>query len=190
MLERNIQMSPISTTTFKQYDFLTMGTACACVCAKLLQSCSTLCDPMDCNPPASSVHRILQARTLEWVAMPTSGRATWPRDQTCVSCISCIGRWVLYHNRHLGSPGTSQVPLASFHPLFFFPPQLFSIHLLSYLWSKKNWNNYLINLPSCQDNQYSMSDWARAIGKKTMLKKRNDSLNSWRKEIKFALGSN
>ena len=29
-----------------------MGTACACVCAKLLQSCSTLCDPMDCNPPA------------------------------------------------------------------------------------------------------------------------------------------
>ena len=37
------------------------------------QSCPTLCDPMDCSPPGSSVHRILQARILEWVAMPSSG---------------------------------------------------------------------------------------------------------------------
>ena len=36
------------------------------------QSCSTLCDPMDCSPPGSSVHEILQARILEWVAMPSS----------------------------------------------------------------------------------------------------------------------
>ena len=36
------------------------------------QSCLTLCDPMDCSPPGSSVHGILQARTLEWVAMPSS----------------------------------------------------------------------------------------------------------------------
>ena len=42
-------------------------------CAKSLQSCLTLCDPMDCSPPGSSVHGILQARTLEWVAMPSSG---------------------------------------------------------------------------------------------------------------------
>ena len=40
--------------------------------AKLLQSCPTLCDPMDCSPPGSSVHGILQARILEWVAMPFS----------------------------------------------------------------------------------------------------------------------
>ena len=42
-------------------------------CAKSLQSCSTLatsCDPMDCSPPGSSVHWILQTRILEWVAMP------------------------------------------------------------------------------------------------------------------------
>ena len=39
------------------------------MCAKLLQSCLTLCDPMDYNPPSSSVHGILQARILEWVAM-------------------------------------------------------------------------------------------------------------------------
>ena len=42
------------------------------VCAKLLQSCPTLCEPMDCSPPGSSVHEILQARILEWVAMPSS----------------------------------------------------------------------------------------------------------------------
>ena len=44
----------------------------SCVCAKLLQLCPTLCAPMDCSPPGSSVHRILQARILEWVARPSS----------------------------------------------------------------------------------------------------------------------
>ena len=41
-----------------------------CLCAKLLQSCPILCDPMDCSPLGSSVHGILQARILEWVAFP------------------------------------------------------------------------------------------------------------------------
>ena len=40
--------------------------------AKLLQLCQTLCEPMDCSPPGSSVHGTLQARILEWVAMPFS----------------------------------------------------------------------------------------------------------------------
>ena len=40
--------------------------------AKSLQSCPTLCDPVDCNPPGSSVHGILQARMLEWVGVPSS----------------------------------------------------------------------------------------------------------------------
>ena len=44
----------------------------ACMHAKSLQSCLTLCDPVDCNPVGSSVHGILQARILEWVAMPSS----------------------------------------------------------------------------------------------------------------------
>ena len=43
-----------------------------CVRAKLIHLCPTLCDPMDYSPPGSSVHEILQARTLEWVAMPSS----------------------------------------------------------------------------------------------------------------------
>ena len=50
--------------------------------AKSLQSCPVLCDLMDCSPPGSSVHGILQARILEWVAMPFSRGSSWPRDQT------------------------------------------------------------------------------------------------------------
>ena len=65
---------------------------CVCVYTKSLQSCPTLCDPMDCSPPSSSVHGILQARILEWVAMPSSRGSSQPRDQTRVSYISCIGR--------------------------------------------------------------------------------------------------
>ena len=66
--------------------------------AKLLQSCLTLCDPMDCSPPGSSVHdTILQARILEWITMPSFRGSSWPRDWTCVSYIYCIGRWFLYH---------------------------------------------------------------------------------------------
>ena len=50
------------------------------VCAKSLQSYLTLCDPMDCSPPGSSVHGILQARILEWVTMPFSKESSQPRD--------------------------------------------------------------------------------------------------------------
>ena len=51
------------------------------------QSCPTLCDPMDYSPPGSSVHEILQARILEWVAMPSSRGSSRARDWTQVSCI-------------------------------------------------------------------------------------------------------
>ena len=53
-------------------------------------SCLTLCDPMDWSPPGSSVHGILLARTVEWVAMPSSMVSYQPRDWTCVSCNFCI----------------------------------------------------------------------------------------------------
>ena len=49
-------------------------------CAQLLQSCPTLCDPMDCSMPGSSVHGILWARILEWVAMPSFRGSSQPRD--------------------------------------------------------------------------------------------------------------
>ena len=59
-----------------------------CTCTKSLQSCPTLCDVMDCSPPGSSVHGILQARILEWLAMPFSRGSFQPRDRTWVSCIA------------------------------------------------------------------------------------------------------
>ena len=78
---------------------------------KLLQLCLTLCDPMDCSPPGSSVHGILRARILEWVVIPFSKgssqprESSWPRNPTL--SISCIGRWVLYQWCHLGKPQVS-----------------------------------------------------------------------------------
>ena len=53
------------------------------------QLCLTLWDPMDCNSPGSSVHRILQARILQWVTIPFSRRSSHPRDRTQVSCNAC-----------------------------------------------------------------------------------------------------
>ena len=67
-----------------------------CMSAKSLQSCLTLCDPMDCSLPGSSVHGILQASILEWVAMPSSRGSSQPRDWTCIFYASRIGRGVLY----------------------------------------------------------------------------------------------
>ena len=56
-------------------------------CCSDAQLCPTLCDPVDCSLPDSSVHGILQARILEWVAMPSSRGSSWPRDWTWVSYI-------------------------------------------------------------------------------------------------------
>ena len=55
---------------------------------KVAQLCPTLCGSMDYNPPGSSVHGILQARILEWVAISFSRGSSRPRDQTQVSCIA------------------------------------------------------------------------------------------------------
>ena len=52
------------------------------------QSCLTLCDPMDCSPPGSSFHGILQARVLEWGAIPFARGSSQPRDHTRVFCIA------------------------------------------------------------------------------------------------------
>ena len=57
------------------------------VCALLLR-CVWLCHPVDCRPPGSSVHGILQATILQYVAMPFSGGSSQARDQTLISCIA------------------------------------------------------------------------------------------------------
>ena len=66
-----------------------VASTCVCSVAKL---CLTLCEPMDCSSP-DSVLGFLQARILEWVAVSFSRRSSWPGGWTC---ISCIGRWILY----------------------------------------------------------------------------------------------
>ena len=63
------QLKAKPTGTDRQLVISITGHAC---CARLLQLCLTLCDPMACCPPGSSVHGILQARILVWVAMPSS----------------------------------------------------------------------------------------------------------------------
>ena len=64
----------------------------SCVQVKVLvtESCPTLCDPMDYSLPASSLRGILQARIMEWLAIPSCRRSSQPRDQTQISCVFCI----------------------------------------------------------------------------------------------------
>ena len=81
----------------------------------------TLCDPRDCSPPGSSVHGILQARILEWVAIPFSRGSSWLRERTWVSCIA--GKLL----------ATSEVQLAQRQALN-----------MQYDW---NWNPILLNNP-------------------------------------------
>ena len=69
-----------------------------------LQSCLTLCDPMDCSSPGSSVHGIVQATILERVAMPSSRGSFPPRSRTHISCISCTGK-LFFTTATLGKPG-------------------------------------------------------------------------------------
>ena len=71
-----------SLQTHLLFPFIQHRTASfVCVYAKLLQSHPTLCNPMHCSTPGSSVHGILQARMLEWVSMPSSRRSSQPRDR-------------------------------------------------------------------------------------------------------------
>ena len=74
---------------------------CCAVLCFVAQSCPTLCDPTDCSPPGSSVHGILQARTLEWVATPSS-RGICPIQELNRGLLHC--RQILYCLSHQGSP--------------------------------------------------------------------------------------
>ena len=76
---------------------------------KLLQSCLTPCNPMNCSLPGSSVHGILQVRTLEWAAMLSAIGSSWPRDRTCSSCNSCIAGG-FFTTEPLGKPIYTHLP--------------------------------------------------------------------------------
>ena len=84
------------------YQLSYQGSPKVSACLLVIQSCTTLCHPMD--PPGSSVHEILQARILEWVAIFSSRGSSQPRDQTWVF-LHC--RQILYSLSHQGSPNCS-----------------------------------------------------------------------------------
>ena len=63
----------------------------------VVQLCLALCYPMNCSPTGSSVYRISQGRIPETVAIFSSSGSSQPRDRTHISCVSCIGRLILYH---------------------------------------------------------------------------------------------
>ena len=76
--------------------------------AQTLSHVQFFCDPVDCSLSGSSVHGILQARILEWVAISSSRGFSQPRDQTCVSCVSPA---LQAGSLPLAPPGKSQKPL-------------------------------------------------------------------------------
>ena len=82
------------------------------------QSCLILCDPMDCSPLGSSVHGILQARILEWIAMSSSRGSSQPRDRTQVSCIAG-GFFTIWATRE----GQSQVSCSQCPGVHVLPPR-------------------------------------------------------------------
>ena len=96
-----------NTSALKTWRLADRVLALSRVRAKPLPSCLTLCDPVDHSLPGSSVHGTLQARILEWVALPSSEGSSQPRDGTYVSYVPCIYRHILYRLCLLGIPALS-----------------------------------------------------------------------------------
>ena len=122
-------------------------------------------DPKTCSPPSSSVHGILQAEILQWVAIPFSRGSSRPRDQARAYCISCFGRRILHHCATWEAPKNPQTHQKSHswgqepglcgqvdfdsNPSCFFTTKSPFLHMgLSYtIYRKKsnwNWNIYVI----------------------------------------------
>ena len=102
--------------------FIRSHSECACMCAKSLQLCSTLCNTMDCSPPDSSVHGILQARILKWVAILPPGDL--PNRGSEPSSPALQAGFLLLS--HQGSPDHTTLPLKSQGKDF--ESQIFCIH--------------------------------------------------------------
>ena len=115
----NIQHQVIYFVILKKYFRSQQILLCVCVCTRMYVCARMLnhsvisyfVTPMDCSPPGSSVHGIFQVRILEWVAMAFSRGFSPPRDWTHVSCITCIGRQILYHWATWEAPSITMKPL-------------------------------------------------------------------------------
>ena len=119
-----LSLDVIDSSTLPLWASVVMSVCvCVCVCAESLQPCSFV-TPVDCSPPGCSVCGILQAKTLEWVAMPSSRGSSRPRDGTRVSHVSCIGRRVLITSTTLEvrTMMDSLSSLSQAHPMGEFSP--------------------------------------------------------------------
>ena len=109
--------------------------------ANSLQSCLTLCDPMNCSPPGSSVYGIFQPRILEWIAMTSSKGSPQSTDQTCVtsvSCVSCIAGGFFTTRCHLGSPVWLYLTLFAFKYRTYNCHKLLCLNLLQFTKNSDN----------------------------------------------------
>ena len=103
--KRQIKQEETDLRVFQHTSLRIQALYCMVMCILHAQSPQlhlTLCDPRDCGPPGSSVHGILQAGMLEWVAIPSSREPSRPGDQTHVSCISCTAGRFFYRGAHHG----------------------------------------------------------------------------------------
>ena len=111
----------------------------ACVHAKLLQSCPTLCDPWTVAHQALLSMGFSRQGYWSGLPFPPSRESFRPRDRFCVSCVSCIGRWILYH---LGSPlgHVKYIPTTvssfSFRNITLVPKADLTIGIFSHYWLK------------------------------------------------------
>ena len=122
------------------------GEAWVVLCVQA-QSYLTPWDPMDYRPPGSSVHGILQARILEWIAMSSSRGSFRPRDRTQISCNSCFGRQIHSPLSHVESP---------WMVLYRDPVPIFCMWIFSFSWRKK-WQTIPVFLPREFHGQRSLS---------------------------------
>ena len=106
----------------------------------------TLCDPMNCSPPGSSVHGILLARILEWATISSPRESSGPTDQSAISYVSCIGRWILYQYHHLGSPYVCVCVCVCMHAHVHTYIYIFSFNSISWVFS--SYNILLSNSPT------------------------------------------
>ena len=115
---------------------LTNMPSCMSVCS-ITQSCPTLWNLMDCSPPSSSIHGIIQARILELVAIFFFSVSSQPTDRIHDSCSSCISRQILLPLSHLGSSKKTFLLIYNLRGsnifLFLFPSLLKKNHLLQIL---------------------------------------------------------
>ena len=108
---------------------------------KAAQSCLALCDPMDCSHQAPLSMGILQARMLEWVALPSSRGSSQPRDRTCVSCDSYIAGEFFTTEPQGKAQGSHKETQSSYLP--WYPSAAFHEKFSQRLWDRATvWLNW------------------------------------------------